>query len=99
LLGVGSLRTILRSVFGARFREIWMAEDHVSDLKKARDELIRQRRATISALTEGDKHTEHQLDTLIRYQQAIDAIDRLIKEEQLAAEIAADVQPRIKYED
>jgi hypothetical protein len=97
LLGVGSLRTILRSVFGARFREIWMAEDHV--LKKARDELIRLRRATISALTEGDKHTEHQLDTFIRYQQAIDAIDRLIKEEQLAAEIAADVQPRIKYED
>src|ERR1700730_13332468 len=63
-----------------------MAEDHVSDLKKARDELIRQRRATISALTEGDKHTEHQLDTLIRYQQAIGAIDRLIKEEQRAAE-------------
>ena len=76
-----------------------MAENHVSDLKNARDELVRQRRASISALAEGDIHTEHQLDTLIRYQQAIDAIDRLIKEEQLAAEIAADVQPRIKYED
>jgi hypothetical protein len=61
-----------------------MAEDHVSDLKKARDELVRQRRATISALTEGDKHTGHQLNTLIKYQQAIDAIDRLIKEEQRA---------------
>ena len=76
-----------------------MAEDHVSDLKKGRDELVRQRRATISALTEGDKHTGHQLNTLIKYQQAIDAIDRLIKEEQRAAEIAAGVQPQIKYED
>ena len=75
-----------------------MAEDHVSDLKNARDELVRQRRANISALTEGDKHTAHQLNTLIRYQQAIDAIDRLIEEEQRAAEIAAGVQPRIKYE-
>jgi hypothetical protein len=43
--------------------------------------------------------TAHQLNTLIRYQQAIDAIDRLIEEEQRAAEIAAGVQPRIKYED
>jgi hypothetical protein len=76
-----------------------MAEDHVSDLKKARDELVRQRRANISALTEGNKHTEHQLDALIRYQRAIDTIDRLIKEEQRAAEIAAGVQPGIKYED
>ena len=100
MLGVGSSLAILRSrVSGARFWETWMAEDHVSDLKKARDELVRQRRATISALTEGDKHTGHQLNTLIRYQQAIDAIDRLIKEEQRAAEIAAGVQPRIKYED
>jgi dihydroneopterin aldolase len=82
-----------------------MAEDHVGDLKKARDELIRQRRASISALTEGSKHTEHQLDTLIRYEQAIEAIDRAIKEEQraakeqLAAELAASVQPQTRYED
>jgi hypothetical protein len=76
-----------------------MAEDHVSGLKNARDELARQRRASISALAEGDIHTEHQLDTLIRYQEAIEAIDRAIKEEQRAAEIAAGVQPLIKYED
>jgi phosphopentomutase len=79
-----------------------MAEDHVSKLKNARDELVRQRRACISALAEGDIHTEHQLDVL-RYQEAIEAIDRAIKEEQRAAEraaeIAAGVQPLIKYED
>ena len=82
-----------------------MAEDHIGDLKKARDELVRQRRASISALTRGYKYTEHQLDTLIRYEQAIEAIDRAIKEEQRAAkeqrdaEIAASMQPLIKYED
>jgi hypothetical protein len=72
-----------------------MAEDHVGDLKKAREELIRQRRASISALTEGSKHTEHELDTLIRYEQAIEAIEHAITEEQ----IAANVQPLIRYED
>ena len=82
-----------------------MAENHISDLKNARDELVRQRRASISALAEGDTHTEHQLDTVIRYQEAIEAIDRAIKEEQRAAkeqraaEIAAGMQPLIKYED
>ena len=76
-----------------------MAEDHIGDLKKARDELVRQRRASISALTRGYKYTEHQLDTLIRYEQAIEVIDRAITEEQRAAEIAAGVQPLIKYED
>jgi hypothetical protein len=80
-----------------------MAEDHVSDLKNARDELVRQRRVSISALAEGDIQTEHQLDTVLRYQEAIEAIDRAIKEEQRAAkraaEIAAGVQPLIKYED
>ena len=62
-----------------------MAKDHVSDLKNARDELVRQRRASISALAEGGIHTEHQLDTFIRYQEAIEAIDRAINEEQRAA--------------
>ena len=80
-----------------------MAEDHVSKLKNARDELVRQRRAYISALAEGDIHAEHRLDTVLRYQEAIEAIDRAIKEEQRAAEraaeIAAGVQPLIKYED
>jgi hypothetical protein len=76
-----------------------MAEDHVSDQKKARDELVRQRRTIISALTRGYKYTEHQLDTLIRYELAIEAIDRAITEEQRATEKAAGVQPRIKYED
>jgi hypothetical protein len=74
-----------------------MAEDHVGDLKKARDELVRQRRTIISALTRVYKYT--QLDTLIRYEQAIEAIDRAITEEQRATENAAGVQPRIKYED
>jgi predicted ribosome quality control (RQC) complex YloA/Tae2 family protein len=92
-------------VSGALFWETWMAQDHVSDLKNARDELVRQRRASISVLADGDKYTEPQLDTLIRYQEAIEAIDRAIKEEQRAAkeqsaaELAASVQPLIKYED
>jgi hypothetical protein len=76
-----------------------MAEKPVSDLKNARDELVRQRRARMSALAESNIPTEHQVDTLIRYQEAIEAIDRAIKEEQRAAEIAAGVQPLIKYED
>ena len=76
-----------------------MAEDHVSALKNARDELVRQRRARMSALAEGDVRTEHQVDTLIKYQEAIEAIDRAIKEEQRAAKIVAGVQPLIKYED
>jgi hypothetical protein len=80
-----------------------MAEDHVGDLKKARDELTRQRRATISALAEGYKHeqTEHQLDNLIRYQRAIDVIDRAIRDEERAAEIATGVKRRafIRHED
>jgi hypothetical protein len=50
-----------------------------------RNELVRQLRASISALTEDHKHTEHQLDTLIRYEQAIEVIDRAITEEQRAA--------------
>jgi hypothetical protein len=75
-----------------------MAEDHVSALKNARDELVRQRRARMSALAEGDVRTEHQVDTLIKYQEAIEAIDRAIKE-QRAAKMAAGVQPLIKYED
>jgi hypothetical protein len=99
LPGVGSSLAFLRSVSGARFSETWMAEDHVGNLKKVRNELVRQLRASISALTEDHKHTEHQLDTLIRYEQAIEAIDRAITEEQRAAEIAAGVQPLIKYED
>jgi dihydroneopterin aldolase len=56
-------------------------------------------------LAEGDIHTEHQLDTVLRYQEAIEAIDRAINEEQRAAkeqraaEIAASVQPQTRYED
>ena len=72
-----------------------MAEDHVGNLKKVRNELVRQLRTSISALTEGSKHTEHQLDTLIRYEQAIEAIEHAITEEQ----IAANVQPLTRHED
>ena len=55
-----------------------MADDHIGELKKARDQLIKQRRSSISALGDGYKHgdTERQLDNLIRYQRAIEAIDR-----------------------
>lgn len=74
-------------------------EDHVGDLKKLRNELVRQLRASIWALTEDNNHTEHQLDSVIRYEQAIEVIDRAIAEEQRAAAIAAGVQPLIKYED
>ena len=70
-----------------------MAEDHVIDLKRARQELVRQRRLTVSALKE-ELHSDlsHRLNTLIRYQQAIEAIDRAITEERRAAKIAAGVQ-------
>jgi hypothetical protein len=80
-----------------------MAQDHVGDLKKARDELVKQRRSSVSALTEGDNpgHAERPLDNLIRYQRAIEAIDRAIKEEELAAENAAGAsrRPLIRHED
>jgi hypothetical protein len=80
-----------------------MAEDHVGNLRKARGELVRQRRLNISAL-KGDygQNTERQLTTLIKYEQAIKAIDSAIAEEQRSAEIAAGAQPRassIRYED
>jgi hypothetical protein len=77
--------------------------DPIGDLKKAREELIRQRRLTVSALAEGykDGHTEHQLDNLIRYQRAIETIDRLIREEERAADVAAGIKRRsvIRHED
>ena len=81
-----------------------MADDHIGELKKARDQLIKQRRSSISALGDGYKHgdTERQLDNLIRYQRAIEAIDRAIREEEHAAEAAAGVKRRasfIRHED
>jgi hypothetical protein len=80
-----------------------MAEDYVSDLKKARDRLIKQRRSSVVALGDGYKpgDTEHLLDSLIRYQRAIEAIDRAIREEEHAAELAAGVKRRsfIRHED
>jgi hypothetical protein len=80
-----------------------MAEDHVGDLKKARNELVKQRRSSVSALTEGDNpgHAEHQLDNLIKYQRAIEAIDRAVREEESAAEKVAggNRRPLIRHED
>ena len=76
-----------------------MAEDYVVNLERARRELVRQRRLTVSALKE-EPHCDldHQLKTLIRYHQAIEAIDRAITEEQRAAKIAADVQqPQTRF--
>ena len=76
-----------------------MAEDYVVDLKRARQELVRQRRLTVSALKE-EPHSnlDHQLNTLTRYQQSIEAIDRAITEERRAAKIAADVQqPQTRF--
>ena len=80
-----------------------MAEDYISDLKKARDLLIKQRRSSVAALGDGYKpgDTEHVLDSLIRCQRAIEAIDRAIREEEHAAEVAAGVKRRsfIRHED
>jgi hypothetical protein len=80
-----------------------MADDYVGDLKKARDELVRQRRLIISALNKNyNDDTEHQVTALTRYQQAIEAIDSAITDEQRAAEIATSVQPRtsiVRHED
>jgi hypothetical protein len=70
-----------------------VAEDYIVDLKRARQELVRQRRLTVSALkVEPHSNLDHQLNTLTRYQLAIEAIDRAITEEQRAAKIAAGVQ-------
>jgi hypothetical protein len=56
-----------------------MADDYVGDLKKARDELVRQRRLIISALNKNyNDDTEHQVTALTRYQQAIEAIDNAV---------------------
>ena len=42
-----------------------MADDHIGELKKARDQLIKQRRSSISALGEAEaRDTEQQLDNL-----------------------------------
>lgn len=80
-----------------------MAEDYVSDLKKARDQLIKQRRSSVAALGDGYKpgDTERVLDNLIRYQRAIEAIDRAIREEEHAVEVASGVKRRsfIRHED
>jgi hypothetical protein len=80
-----------------------MADDHVGKLRKARDELVRQRRLNISALKEDyGQNTEAQLAALIRYEQAIKAIDSAIAEEQRSVEISADALPgtsSIRYED
>ena len=80
-----------------------MAEDYISDLKKARDQLIKQRRSSVAALGDGYKpgDTEHVLDSLIRCQRAIEAIDRAIREEEHAAEVAAGGKRRsfIRHED
>ena len=77
-----------------------MAVDYVLELKKARDELIRQRRSLVSTLLDGGQ-SEQQLDNLIRYQRAIEAIDRAVREEERAAEVAAGIKRRtfIRHED
>ena len=75
-----------------------MAEDHAGDLKRRGMNWLGSA-GGVSALARGYKYTQHQLDTLIRYEQAIEAIDRAITEEQRATENAVGVLPRIKYED
>jgi len=77
-----------------------LAVDYVLELKKARDELIRQRRSLVSTLLDGGQ-SEQQLDNLIRYQRAIEAIDRAVREEERAAEVAAGIKRRtfIRHED
>ena len=80
-----------------------MAEDHVGNLRRARDELVRQRRLNISALkADYGQNTERQLTTLIKFEQAIKAIDSAMAEEQRSAAITAGAQPgtsSIRYED
>jgi hypothetical protein len=80
-----------------------LAVDHVLDLKKARDELVKQRRSTASALANGHHHAhnERQLDELIRCQRAIELLDRAIRDEERTAEISAAIKRRtfIRHED
>ena len=79
-----------------------MAADHVGDLKRIREELVKHRRTIAAGLAQahGRGPSEH-LDALTRCQGAIEAIDRAIREEERAAEVAAAASRRafMRHED
>jgi hypothetical protein len=58
----------------------------IDTLTKAREQLVLQRRTIADALAGGYNRgaTENQIELLVKYQNAIDAIDRALEDEQLA---------------
>jgi hypothetical protein len=79
-----------------------LAVDHVADLKRAREELLRQRRLIAAGLAQEQNYgPPERLEDLVKCQQAIEALDRAIREEERAAEIAAAANRRafMRHED
>ena len=58
-----------------------LAPDYVADLKKARVELLLQRRSNVTALVERRSDTEFQLDLFFKHHRAIAAIEEAIIDE------------------
>jgi hypothetical protein len=72
-----------------------MAEDHVESAKKARDQLVDQRRNLVAALAEGYKpgETETWIERVVKIQEAIGALDAAIRDEQRLSPEDRDSQP------
>ena len=67
-----------------------MSVDHVADLRRVREDLVRQRRTIAAELAQAhSRGPPGRVDDLVKCQQAIDALDRAIREEERVAELAA----------
>jgi glutamine amidotransferase PdxT len=58
-----------------------MAQEHIEELRKARSALVSERRSRAKALVIPGARTSTALMSFIEVQQAIEAIDRAIKDE------------------
>jgi hypothetical protein len=69
-----------------------MSEEHIDDLKKARETLVDLRRQWAKALVGGYKRgdTETAIKGIVEVQQAIDAVDRALEEEDDVWEVEED---------
>ena len=66
-----------------------MAQDHVRNLEKARDQLLAQRRSLAETLAGGYKkgQTENHIERIVNVRAAINVIAAAINEEHLAAPV------------
>jgi hypothetical protein len=72
--------------------------DHVADLKRVREGLVRQRRAMAAELAQAPSGgAPGRVDDLVKSQQAIEALDRAIREEERAADLAAAANRRAAF--